>query len=174
MRCETILSVAEREKARFAPFVDSVLSTLLATNANAKTDESARNLVAECLGLLTVLDASLLLPVLERMLSDRSDKLSLRTATHALRAALSSRSLSAEVLASLQDVLLRFLPLLREEELEVKRAALQLVNTAAHHHPRLVHAHIAQTVFPVLLETLAIKKERTVDLGPFKHKVTDV
>lgn len=65
-----------------------------------------------------------------------------------------------------------FLPVM-DESLEVKKSALLLVNTAVHHNPATVLPHLASFVNPILLDTLRIKLERTVDLGPFKHKVDD-
>jgi len=60
-----------------------------------------------------------------------------------------------------------------DSDLEVKRAALLMVNTAIHHNPSVVAAYLAKPITPLLLETLRVKMERVVDLGPFKHKVDD-
>eukprot|EP00429_Kryptoperidinium_foliaceum_P106680 CAMPEP_0176257504 /NCGR_PEP_ID=MMETSP0121_2-20121125/38083_1 /TAXON_ID=160619 /ORGANISM="Kryptoperidinium foliaceum, Strain CCMP 1326" /LENGTH=224 /DNA_ID=CAMNT_0017597349 /DNA_START=1 /DNA_END=675 /DNA_ORIENTATION=+ len=67
----------------------------------------------------------------------------------------------------------RFLPLLQDSDLDVKRAALLMVNTAVHHNLSTVEEHLGTVVIPALIETLQIKLERTVDLGPFKHRVDD-
>lgn len=53
----------------------------------------------------------------------------------------------------------------------MKKAALLMVNTAVHHNPSTVEAHLSSAIIPALIETVQIKLERTVDLGPFKHKV---
>ena len=61
-----------------------------------------------------------------------------------------------------------------DPNLEVKKQGLLLVNTAVHHNPRTLQAHLASYVNPLLIETLKVKMERTVDLGPFKHKVSEI
>lgn len=60
-----------------------------------------------------------------------------------------------------------------DSDLEVKRAALLMINTAIHHNPSAVSTYLAKPITPILLETLKVKMERVVDLGPFKHKVDD-
>ncbi len=63
---------------------------------------------------------------------------------------------------------------MEDPNLEVKKQGLLLVNTAVHHNPRTLQAHLASYVNPLLIETLKVKMERTVDLGPFKHKVSKI
>eukprot|EP01040_Poterioochromonas_malhamensis_P026498 gene26498-33336_t len=65
------------------------------------------------------------------------------------------------------------LTLLRDDDLDVKKAALMMVNTTAHHNVALLSSLIPTDVFPELLATLQVKIERVIDLGPFKHKVDD-
>lgn len=103
---------------------------------------------------------------------DVDDKLSRRMIANALRFAL-SRSHSAESLAAIASRMEAFLCLLEDSDLDVKRDALLMVNTAVHHNPSCIDAHLSRRVVPLLLETLKVKLERTVDLGPFKHKVDD-
>lgn len=63
---------------------------------------------------------------------------------------------------------------MEDSNLEVKKAALLMVNTAVHHNPSAVLIHLATYINPILLATLKVKLERTVDLGPFKHKVDNI
>jgi cullin-associated NEDD8-dissociated protein 1 len=63
--------------------------------------------------------------------------------------------------------------LLADEDLDVLRAALLMVTAAAHHQPSLVEEHIQSIITPVLLQTIELKRERVVDLGPFKYRVDD-
>ncbi len=63
--------------------------------------------------------------------------------------------------------------LFEDEDLDVRRAALLMVTTTVHHQPDLVADHVPAIVTPVLLSTMVLKRERVVDLGPFKHRVDD-
>jgi len=84
-----------------------------------------------------------------------------------------SRTASSVSISALTGVMVQFLPLLEDTDLEVKKAALLMVNTAVHHNPVTIESHLLKYVVPILVEVLKIKLERTVDLGPFKHKVDD-
>jgi cullin-associated NEDD8-dissociated protein 1 len=56
-------------------------------------------------------------------------------------------------------------------DLEVRKAAFLLVNACLHHNPRIA-AHFVADVIPALFEAFTFKSERIVDLGPFKHRVS--
>ena len=75
------------------------------------------------------------------------------------------------------DVLLEkmefFLALLKDDDLEVRHAALQMSNAAVHHQPELISNFLNTHIQPVLFESVTFKSERVVDLGPFKQKVDD-
>ncbi len=158
---------------RFNIYISPVLDVLLQQQASA-SEESVRNMVAECIGVLTTMNPSQLVPVLSNLISsDAGNKVALRTALHAVRSTL-SRPLDTECFHALSGSLLgQLLPLLNDGDLEVKKAALLMINTAAHHNPILIHQQVQSMIFPLLIETLKLKLERTVDLGPFKHKVDD-
>lgn len=47
-----------------------------------------------------------------------------------------------------------------------------MANAATHHNAHIVDPFLP-VLLPLLYEALALKRERTVDLGPFKHKVDD-
>ncbi|CAM9544843.1 unnamed protein product, partial [Discosporangium mesarthrocarpum] len=75
----------------------------------------------------------------------------------------------------------QFLNMVSHEDLDVKKAALFMVNASVHHQasnqsnqkPVLVSDLLPTAIIPRLYETLQLKLERLVDLGPFKHKVDD-
>jgi cullin-associated NEDD8-dissociated protein 1 len=164
-----IIVVFANQGLDFQPYLGAVLPVLL--EQCRSEEESVRNIVAECLGVLTATNIEHILPVLLDIASkDVEDKLSRRMVANALRFSL-SRSSSVAATAALSIAMEQFLSLLEDTDLEVKRAALLMINTAVHHNPHSIEAHLSRRVMPLLLETLKIKLERTVDLGPFKHKV---
>lgn len=66
-----------------------------------------------------------------------------------------------------------FVLLLQEDDLEVKNVALLMVYSAVHHTPQLVAGIMKEHILPTINELAQLNMERTVDLGPFKHKVDD-
>lgn len=161
------------QQSGFDTYIQPILTVLL-TQQQTATEDSVRNMVAECIGVLTTMNPRQLVPELSKLVTtDANNKIALRTALHAVRSTL-SRPLDIECFDMISGGLLQqLLPLLNDSDLEVKKAALLMVNTAAHHNPNLIHQQVQGVIFPVLLETLKLKLERTVDLGPFKHKVDD-
>jgi cullin-associated NEDD8-dissociated protein 1 len=159
----------------FTSYLQDVLTLLL--DELQSEEESLRNVIGDCLGVLTTILPKALIPTLvqlynqEMVSTTESSKLALRTISHALRTAL-TRPLSTEASFEITSVMEQFLQLLRHIDLDVKKGGLLVVNTAVHHNPQTIHQHILTVIHPILIETLQIKLERVVDLGPFKHKVS--
>ncbi|XP_054071793.1 cullin-associated NEDD8-dissociated protein 1-like isoform X1 [Rissa tridactyla] len=103
------------------------------------TEEGTRNVVAECLGKLTLVNPSELLPRLKKQLS------------------------SGDFLKTLQD-----------PDLNVRRVALAMFNSAAHNKPSLIR-DLLNAVLPSLYNETKVRREliREVEMGPFKHTVDD-
>ncbi|OQR84838.1 Cullin-associated NEDD8-dissociated protein [Achlya hypogyna] len=140
-------------------------------HAHCETDEEGvRNMVAECLGKLALLEPRTILPAVTALCAASAPVKTRWTAVTCLRFCMACgpngapmRELSvAPIVAALED-----------EDMGVRRAALITLNAAAHHQPAFLKAHVAAPLVPLLLQTMRIKLERTVDLGPFKHKVDD-
>jgi cullin-associated NEDD8-dissociated protein 1 len=164
-----IIVVMANRKVDFQSYLSMILPVLLAQCQ--ATEESVRSMVAECLGVLTAIPVftSQIIPILLNLLQQDEDKLTRRMIANAMRFTLSRSSDTSEI----NPVMDHFLLLLDDDDLEVKKAALVMVNTATHHNPNTVEAHLENFITPRLVETLKIKLERSVDLGPFKHKVDD-
>lgn len=167
-----IVVVFANQNRDFSPYLSAVLPVLL--EQCRSEEESVRSIVAECLGVLTAMNAVQIVPVLLDLCTrDSQDKLCRRMIASALRFALSRNHTSSENLSVIAAHMETFLSLQEDSDLDVQRDALLMVNTAVHHNPSCLEAHLARRVVPLLLETLKVKLERTVDLGPFKHKVDD-
>ncbi|KAI8473659.1 MAG: armadillo-type protein [Monoraphidium minutum] len=67
-----------------------------------------------------------------------------------------------------------FLRLVGDGDRHVRKAAVLALSSASHHRPRLVSPHLPE-LLPLLYAQTAVREEliRTVDLGPFKHKIDD-
>ena len=167
-----LVVVFANQQLDFAPHLGAALPLLL--QQCQSEEDSVRSMVAECLGVLTTILPAQVLPVLLQLNSNSTaaDTLSRRMIAHALRFSLSRSASSPAALDAITQEMHQFLPLLKDEDLDVKKAALLMVNTAVHHNPRTVEAHIGAVVIPALIETLQTKLERIVDLGPFKHRVS--
>ncbi|GAC93832.1 HEAT repeat containing protein [Pseudozyma hubeiensis SY62] len=134
-------------------------------------EEGVRSIGAECLARLTLSEPGKFLPLLQERL--RSPSVSVRaTVLAAIRFTLSTESSAAydELLA---PVLVDFLALLSDAELEVRRNATFALNSAAHNKPYLIRDHLP-TLLPLLYSETHVRTEllRKVSMGPFQI-VTD-
>lgn len=146
-----------------------VLQLLL--GAAGETEEECRSVVAECLGSLALLNGQLVLPALRSNLSSPSAE-TRTTVVSAVRHTLVDAPHPVDQLlpAALPDFLAR----IGDEDRHVRRAAVQVLSTAAHNKPGLVVDHLPAAL-PLLYQQTIVNKDliRTVDLGPFKHQIDD-
>lgn len=134
-------------------------------------EEGTRNVVAECLGKLTLIDPSNLLPRLQESL--KSDSALMRTTVlTAVKFTISDQPQTIDPL--LRQTIGEFLGALKDSDLNVRRVALVAFNSAAHNKPSLV-IDLLDSVLPQLYAETVVKKDliREVEMGPFKHTVDD-
>ncbi|KAH8925209.1 TIP120-domain-containing protein [Atractiella rhizophila] len=145
------------------------LWTPLFTNSESE-EEVVRNLAAECLGKLSLADPASFLPLLQERLKSPSPR-SRSAVIAAIRFTFVDESALDEHLA---PVLVSFLSLMRDPDLDVRRAALSTLNSAARNKPQLLREQL-QTLLPILYERTEVDKSliRLVTMGPFTHKVDD-
>ncbi|XP_054834133.1 cullin-associated NEDD8-dissociated protein 1-like isoform X1 [Eublepharis macularius] len=135
------------------------------------TEEGTRNVVAECLGKLTVVNPSQLLPRLKKQLSSGSPY-ARSTVVTAIKFTISDQPQPIDPL--LKGCIGDFLKTLQDPDLNVRRVALAMFNSAAHNKPSLIRDQLS-TVLPHLYNETKIRREliREVEMGPFKHTVDD-
>lgn len=152
-----------------SPHVESIWS-LLFQNCECQ-EEGTRNLVAECLGKLTLVNAAQLLPRLKQQLKAGS-ALARSTVVTAIKFTIIDQP--APIDSLLKDCIGDFLKTLQDEDINVRRVALVMFNSAAHNKPSLIRGLLA-TVLPHLYKETQIRKDliREVEMGPFKHTVDD-
>ncbi|XP_066581205.1 cullin-associated NEDD8-dissociated protein 1 [Prorops nasuta] len=135
------------------------------------TEEGTRNVVAECLGKLSLIDPNTLLPKLQESLKSTSALMRTTTVT-AIKFTISDQPQPIDPL--LKQCMGNFLVALEDPDLNVRRVALVAFNSAAHNKPMLIR-DLLDTVLPHIYAETKIKKEliREVEMGPFKHTVDD-
>ncbi|KAF1791687.1 Armadillo-type fold [Phytophthora cactorum] len=166
---EVISDHAAKPHHGFAMYVDRVLPVL--QKMSARQEEGVRNMVGECMGKLAVTNSTKIMPIVTELCGS-SDVWSRWTAVTSLKYAMTTTAQEPAVNAIFAHIE-PFLAALEDEDLHVRRAALLVLNTAAHHHTHYLVPYVRERIFPVLLKATEIKLERVVDLGPFKHKVDD-
>ena len=150
-------------------------------------EESVRSMVAECMGSLAAARADAVLAqlveiqkthdaidapggiVAEGDVTSETNARVCWTVATAIKIGISGK-MDQHVLLSHMPT---FVQLVKKEELHVRQAALMMVCSAVHHMPQVVSSLFKDTISPTLLEVSTLKMQRTVDLGPFKHKVDD-
>ncbi|XP_027135040.1 cullin-associated NEDD8-dissociated protein 2 [Larimichthys crocea] len=134
-------------------------------------EEGTRNLVAECLGKLTLVNAAQLLPRLKQQLK-AGCPLARSTVVTAIKFTIVDQP--APIDSLLKDCIGDFLKTLQDSDINVRRVALVMFNSAAHNKPSLIRGLLA-TVLPHLYKETQIRKDliREVEMGPFKHTVDD-
>ncbi|XP_058488198.1 cullin-associated NEDD8-dissociated protein 2 [Solea solea] len=134
-------------------------------------EEGTRNLVAECLGKLTLVNPALLLPRLKQQLKAGSP-LTRSTVVTAVKFTIVDHP--APIDSLLKDCIGDFLTTLQDGDINVRRVALVMFNSAAHNKPSLIRGLLVK-VLPHLYRETQIRKDliREVEMGPFKHTVDD-
>uniref|UniRef100_A0A8K9WYT3 Cullin associated and neddylation dissociated 1 n=1 Tax=Oncorhynchus mykiss TaxID=8022 RepID=A0A8K9WYT3_ONCMY len=129
------------------------------------------NVVAECLGKLTLIDPETLLPRLKGYLLSGSSYARSSVVT-AVKFTISDHPQTIDPL--LKNCIGDFLKTLEDPDLNVRRVALVTFNSAAHNKPSLIR-DLLDTVLPHLYNETKVRKEliREVEMGPFKHTVDD-
>nr|XP_055072782.1 cullin-associated NEDD8-dissociated protein 2 [Misgurnus anguillicaudatus] len=134
-------------------------------------EEGTRSIVAECLGKLTLVNPSELLPRLKKQLSSGSP-LSRSTVVTAVKFTIVDHPMPIDSL--LKGCIGDFLKTLQDPDLNVRRVALVMFNSAAHNKPSLIRG-LLTSLLPHLYNETKIRKDlvREVEMGPFKHTVDD-
>jgi cullin-associated NEDD8-dissociated protein 1 len=115
------------------PFVNDIWSTLI--KHCECVEEGTRNVVAECIGKLTLLDPTSLMPKLESYL-DCESSLARSTVVTAIKFTITDQVQPIDAL--LKNCLGKFLNALQDTDINVRRVALVTFNSAAHNKPSLV------------------------------------
>ncbi|KAF9289311.1 Cullin-associated NEDD8-dissociated protein 1 [Mortierella alpina] len=148
----------------------SEIWTLLFDNCESE-EEGTRNVVAECLGKLTLTNPYKFLPELQARL--RSESAQIRgTVVSAFKYTFTDNTRSYDEL--LRPLIVEFLSLIKDQDLNVRRLSLSTLDAAAHNKPYLIRDVLGQ-LLPLLYEETKVVEEliRIVEMGPFRHRVDD-
>ncbi|KAL1924349.1 uncharacterized protein VTP21DRAFT_7384 [Calcarisporiella thermophila] len=134
-------------------------------------EEGTRNVVAECLGKLTLTNPHRFLPDLQKRLQSASPQ-TRGTVVTAIKYTFTDEKQSYDDL--LRPLIFEFLSMMKDGDLNVRRLSLSTLNSAAYNKPYTIRDVLDQ-LLPLLYEETVAKPEliRTVDMGPFKHRVDD-
>ncbi|RHZ77030.1 hypothetical protein Glove_186g52 [Diversispora epigaea] len=151
------------------PFADDIWNILFDSGENI--EEGTRGVVAECLGKLTLANPNKFLPELQKRL--RSGSAQTRgTVVTAIKFTFINQGQEYDAL--LRPLIVDFLSLIQDSDLNVRRLSLSTLNSAAHNKPYLIRDVLDQ-LLPLLYSETEIKDNliHMVEMGPFKHKVDD-
>ncbi|KAI0358837.1 ARM repeat-containing protein [Trametes cingulata] len=134
-------------------------------------EETTRNVAAACLGKLTTTQPARYLPQLQNRITDPNPA-TRATVLSAIRYTFAESPSSFDEL--LGSVIMDFLSLLSDSDLTVRRLALSALNAAARSKPHLIRDHLP-TILPSLYKETRVNPDliRTVQMGPWQHKVDD-
>ena len=166
-----LLQIIESGEANASSIIAQEQKILPVLERNCENEEEGvRNMVAECLGKLGVIDPSGVIPHLASLCNDSASPAKRWTLITAVKHLVVNRDASQ----ILQQHISAFLSRLQDKDLAVRRACLLAVNSIAHNAPKMFEAH-APDVLPVIYAETKVRPElkRKVDLGPFKHTIDD-
>ncbi|KAI0668620.1 ARM repeat-containing protein [Trametes maxima] len=134
-------------------------------------EETTRNVAAACLGKLTTTHPARYLPQLQTRIADPNPA-TRATVLSAIRYTFAESPTPFDEL--LGAVIMDFLSLLSDSDLTVRRLALSALNSAARSKPHLIRDHLP-TLLPSLYKETVVNPDliRTVQMGPWTHKVDD-
>ncbi|MCL7039981.1 hypothetical protein MKW94_011271 [Papaver nudicaule] len=149
--------------------VEKILKLLF--NHCESGEEGVRNVVAECLGKVAMIEPTKVVPALKERLACPA-AFTRATVVTAVKYSIVERPEKIDEI--MYPVISSFLILIKDHDRHVRRAAVLALSTAAQKKPNLIKGLLPE-LLPLLYDQTAVKREliRTVDLGPFKHTVDD-
>ncbi|GMR57113.1 hypothetical protein PMAYCL1PPCAC_27308 [Pristionchus mayeri] len=155
--------------AAFLEQVDAVWE-VLEKHADC-AEEGTRCVVAECLGKMCHVNPAVLLPRLEKHVKSPSVNMRAAVVTSVKFMITDEKKPIDDVLDTMMS---SFLSAAGDDNLDVRRVALVVLNSAAHNKPELIRNRLAD-VMPVVYHETNVRQEliREVEMGPFKHSVDD-
>ncbi|KAG9293713.1 hypothetical protein G9A89_019050 [Geosiphon pyriformis] len=151
------------------PYADDTWNILF--DSGEVVEEGTRNVVAECVGKLTLANPHKFLPELQKRLRSISAQ-TRGTVVTAIKYTFTNQGQQYDEL--LRPLIVDFLSSIRDSDLNVRRLSLSTLNSAAHSKPYLIRDVLDQ-LLPLLYEETLVKENliHMVEMGPFKHKVDD-
>ncbi|KAG0260456.1 Cullin-associated NEDD8-dissociated protein 1 [Actinomortierella ambigua] len=167
---EVITRYTQKQSSQALESFASEIWTLLFANCESQ-EEGTRNVVAECLGKLTLTNPYKFLPELQTRLQSPSPHIR-GTVVSAFKYTFTDHTRSYDEL--LQPLIVEFLSLMKDQDLNVRRLSLSTLDSAAHNKPYLIRDVLGQ-LLPLLYQETHVREEliRIVEMGPFKHKLDD-
>ncbi|KAB2612217.1 cullin-associated NEDD8-dissociated protein 1-like [Pyrus ussuriensis x Pyrus communis] len=169
----SLKEVIVRQSVDKAEFPDSSVEKILNLLFNycESEEEGVRNVVAECLGKIALIEPTKLVPAL-KVRTTSPAAFTRATVVIAVKYSIVERPERIDEI--LYPEIASFLMLIKDHDRHVRRAAVLVLSTFAHNKPNLIKGLLPE-LLPLLYDQTVIKKEliRTVDLGPFKHIVDD-
>ncbi|CAG8545270.1 6413_t:CDS:10, partial [Paraglomus occultum] len=149
------------------PFAESIWNILF--DSGEGVEEGTRNVVAECVGKLTMANPNKFLPELQKRLKSSSAE-TRATVVTAIKYTFANEGQDYDEL--LRPLIMEFLLLIRDSDLNVRRLSLSTLNSAAHNKPYLIRDVLDQ-LLPLLYNETYVNPDliRTVEMGPFQHQV---
>ncbi|KRY74968.1 Cullin-associated Nedd8-dissociated protein 1 [Trichinella pseudospiralis] len=151
-------------------YVEFIWNVLL--NHAECNEEAVRNVIAECLGKLCLLQPANLLPQLRSNLSISTNINVRNTLTSSIKYTMSDQMPGID--EYLKDCIGDFFQMLKDSDLNIRRIAFLTFNSFVHNKPELMRDHLSN-LLPIIYSETAVRKEliREVDMGPFKHVMDD-
>ncbi|CAI0376788.1 unnamed protein product [Linum tenue] len=169
----SLKEVIVRQSVDKAEFQDSSVEKILKLLFNhcESDEEGVRNVVAECLGKIALIEPAKLIPAL-KVRTTSPAAFTRATVVIAVKYSIVERAEKIDEI--IFPEISSFLMLIKDNDRHVRRAAVLALSTFAHNKPNLIKG-ILPELLPLLYDQTVVKKEliRTVDLGPFKHIVDD-
>ncbi|KAF2294067.1 hypothetical protein GH714_007230 [Hevea brasiliensis] len=169
----SLKEVIVRQSVDKAEFQDSSVEKILKLLFNhcESEEEGVRNVVAECLGKIALIEPAKLVPAL-KVRTTSPAAFTRATVVIAVKYSIVERPEKIDEI--IYPEISSFLLLIKDHDRHVRRAAVLALSTFAHNKPNLIKGLLPE-LLPLLYDQTVVKKEliRTVDLGPFKHIVDD-
>ncbi|KAG2704351.1 hypothetical protein I3843_05G001300 [Carya illinoinensis] len=169
----SLKEVIVRQSVDKAEFQDSSVEKILKLLFNhcESEEEGVRNVVAECLGKVALIEPAKLVPAL-KVRTTSSAAFTRATVVIAVKYSIVERPEKIDEI--IYPEISSFLMLIKDHDRHVRRAAVLALSTFAHNKPNLIKGLLSE-LLPLLYDQTIVKQEliRIVDLGPFKHIVDD-